>query len=545
MVLAPESKHMDAPKVLSVPRIATLVGSTIIALCSGTNYVPYAPQLGARLRISHTQVNVVGLAGSFGVYVSGPIWGRIVDVQGPRIPLTGAFVCLLVGYTGIKRIYDDGIGPGTSISPVHFAVLIICALLTGLGAVGGLQSALSTTAKSFPQSAHAMTTSFVLSGFGLSAFFFSTLAHTFFAGDTSALLNLLALATSIPMLVALFVMRPIPLPSTRPGSMTEAVPSREAIPFIPELDIDSVRVAEEDSRVPLLGDRSGSGNYRVGQSSSAVEIGHVEDGDQPWTDKQPNVHGIQLFMTPDFYLILTIMSLLSGTGLMYINNVGSISLALFAKSNPDYDQVEASKWQAAQVSTLSVGNFAGRIISGLISDFIRTKLHLPRAYSLCVVSSFFIISQVFAISVSSVSALWFASILLGLAYGSLFGATPAILIEWFGLAHLSENWGYLCMAPLVGGNLFSIMFGRNLDAHTPSADPDMSPGAGHGLTVLRWLISRDVPTERQCLAGRECYISSLQVTLMVCIVALALSTWAGIRDRRRNEAKKGMMGSLE
>ena len=47
-----------------------------------------------------------------------------------------------------------------------------------------------------------------------------------------------------------------------------------------------------------------------------------------------------------------------------INNVGSIALALYAQMNPEYDHVEASKWQAAQVSTLSIGNCAGRVVIG-------------------------------------------------------------------------------------------------------------------------------------------------------------------------------------
>jgi hypothetical protein len=47
-----------------------------------------------------------------------------------------------------------------------------------------------------------------------------------------------------------------------------------------------------------------------------------------------------------------------------INNVGSISQALYAKGNPNYDELEASRWQAAQVSTLSICNFAGRILIG-------------------------------------------------------------------------------------------------------------------------------------------------------------------------------------
>jgi len=34
-----ESKQVGAPQVLSVARIATLVGSIVVALCSGTNYV--------------------------------------------------------------------------------------------------------------------------------------------------------------------------------------------------------------------------------------------------------------------------------------------------------------------------------------------------------------------------------------------------------------------------------------------------------------------------------------------------------------------------
>ena len=70
---------------------------------------------------------------------------------------------------------------------------------------------------------------------------------------------------------------------------------------------------------------------------------------------------------------------------------------------------------------------------GLISDFMHIHMHIPRAYCLCIVSSLFIISQVLALSVSNVDTLWIATVLLGFAYGSLFGTMPAIMIEWFGL----------------------------------------------------------------------------------------------------------------
>ena len=44
-----------------------------------------------------------------------------------------------------------------------------------------------------------------------------------------------------------------------------------------------------------------------------------------------------------------------------INNVGSISQALYADNNPDYNEVESAQLQALQVSTISVMNCAGRI----------------------------------------------------------------------------------------------------------------------------------------------------------------------------------------
>lgn len=88
-----------------------------------------------------------------GFYVSGPVWGRIIDARGPRIPLIGAAACFFIAYAGTRRIYDDGIGTAASLSPVLFAVLVALALVIGFGVNAGLNSGINTTAKSFPESA--------------------------------------------------------------------------------------------------------------------------------------------------------------------------------------------------------------------------------------------------------------------------------------------------------------------------------------------------------------------------------------------------------
>jgi hypothetical protein len=121
------------------------------------------------LNISYTQLNIIGLAGNgkqfsacarlyfdiffcpVGVTISAPVWGRIVDSQGPRILFVLSFVFLLGGYSGIKYLYDSGLPPGTSTLPaLRFYILVLCNFLTGAGSFGGLTSSLNSTVKSFP-----------------------------------------------------------------------------------------------------------------------------------------------------------------------------------------------------------------------------------------------------------------------------------------------------------------------------------------------------------------------------------------------------------
>lgn len=100
------------------------------------------------------------------------------------------------------------------------------------------------------------------------------------------------------------------------------------------------------------------------------------------------------------------------------------------------------------------------------------------------------------------------------------------------IAHFSENWGFLSLSPMLGGNIFSIAFGRNLDAHSVTVT-DTAPPA----TLNSSLSSRNVgPSELQCLDGRNCYVASLYMTTAACCLALALSLWAGWKDQQKHTA---------
>ncbi|KAJ7125293.1 major facilitator superfamily domain-containing protein [Mycena epipterygia] len=514
------------PPLLSVPRITTLLASLLVSVGSGTNYVrfPYSPQLAARLNISHTQLNIVGLAANVGVYSSGPFWGRIVDTRGPRIPLAFSFFFLFLGYTGIRHFYDAGVPAGSTVSSLSMGLLIACSFMTGAGGNAGFTGAINSTAKSFPDKARATTTGIVLSGFGLSAFFFSTLAHILFPGDTSSFLLLLSCGTALTTAIGFFFVRAVPL-SVAEGSEHTVVGAVAA-----EAEA-TIFHHGNDSHTPLLDEEPPSPTEEYVSDARGIELSpprslstsrttsHSRSLSRSKQDaiEGPNIYGRALWLNPDFWLLFLTLSLLSGTGLMYINNVGSMSQALFAKGNPTYDEGEASRWQATQVSTISIMNFAGRIIIGLISDNVKNRLGWPRSYSLILVSTLFLSSQLLAAQIDDVTNLWKASALVGLAYGTIFGLFPTVCIEFFGLLHFSENWGYLSLSPLAGGNLFSIAFGRNLDAH--------EPGESTAANVAH-----------QCLEGRSCYVATLGLTAIACFVAILLSALAAWRERSKLKA---------
>lgn len=148
-------------------------------------------------------------------------------------------------------------------------------------------------------------------------------------------------------------------------------------------DLNSNRA--EDEREGLLG--SSTSNGRNENSVSSKETGVID------------ITGWKLVRNPDFILLFAIMALISGAGLLLINNVGTITRTLYEynKNHPDEhrhgghltqlasgaaqviryqseddvistflknEKAEVQQLQAHQVSVISVGNASGRIVAG-------------------------------------------------------------------------------------------------------------------------------------------------------------------------------------
>lgn len=243
-------------------------------------------------------------------------------------------------------------------------------------------------------------------------------------------------------------------------------------------------------------------------------------------DILPNIYGMKLFINAKFWLICIMMLILSGTGIMYINNIGSISQVLYfamqRKNGGVYIPAEAARWQAYQVSILSLTNFSSRIIIGLVSDVCKHRFSLPRSSCLIIVSLVCFLSQVVAANVDDIKHLYFASALLGFGYGCIYSLFPMVCIEWFGILHFSANYGYMHILP-VAGVLFSVEFGRNLDAHGEASNVSSR--------AISSLASEAAP---RCHSGRLCYVDTLYLTMASCFLSMVISAWVGWRDWRKS-----------
>lgn len=189
----------------------------------------------------------------------------------------------------------------------------------------------------------------VISGFGLSAFLFSTIAHVIFPGDTSEFLLVLAIGTSVPMVLGFFFVRPVPLPHTDYTRLDEDPDAIEEDEF--SVASPAVFQRENNSHTHLLGPhvddeylddehldasferrhgheseptdyivppsrgalalsptRSDGGRHRS-RSSLAVSRRRTGYAEDKLPDGLPNVRGTALASSVNFWLLFTMCSL--------------------------------------------------------------------------------------------------------------------------------------------------------------------------------------------------------------------------------------------
>lgn len=540
-------------------RIVSSVAATVISLACGTNYVysAWAPQFSDKLLLSATESNLIGLAGNLGMYSMGVPVGMFVDSKGPRPAVIVGSILLGLGYYPLHQAYDAG----------HGSVPWMCfvSYLTGLGGCMAFAAAVKTSALNWPHH-RGTATAFPLAAFGLSAFFFSLIGSIFFPGSPSKFLMLLAYGTFGLTLSGFFFLRVLPphspyhaVPDAEPGmadsrelrrttSQESKARAGRGNPSEPGMSPNTIETITNKTQ-EASGQDDGAHSIRDTQSpnpvldsdrkgdatttTQAVEAEEAASGNQDGADEtssllsqstlssslpgevlvqssvdmdrshRVDIRGMNLLMNLEFWQLFTIMGILSGIGLMTINNIGNDVTALWKHYDDSIDDKTLVLRQQLHVSILSIGSFSGRLLSGVGSDFLVKVLKSSRVWCLVVASGIFSIAQICALNVTNPHLLGFVSGFSGLGYGFLFGVYPSIVAESFGIHGLSQNWGFMTLSPVISSNVFNLFYGTVFDAHSVKDRDGVS----------------------SCTEGLQCYWAAYVVTLCACGLGLVVTLW--------------------
>jgi OFA family oxalate/formate antiporter-like MFS transporter len=162
----------------------------------------------------------------------------------------------------------------------------------------------------------------------------------------------------------------------------------------------------------------------------------------------------EVLRTWQFYVLWFMYVCGAGAGLMIISK-----LAKMAQAQAD---VQLGFWL---VAVLAVGNGAGRVIAGMVSDKIGRKSTLFACFSMQAIL-ILLLSQ--ARADNALGSPWLMAVLsafIGANYGANLALFPSITKDYYGLKNFGVNYGLVFTAWGLGGFMLSLLAGWVYDAY--------------------------------------------------------------------------------
>jgi OFA family oxalate/formate antiporter-like MFS transporter len=332
--------------------------------------------------------------------------GRLQDKFGPRV--VAAIGGILVGVGFICA----------SMTISLFGYIIGFGVIAGAGIGFGYASATPPAIKWFPAAKTGMIAGVVVSGFGLASVYAAPLAKWLLVNyGIQKMMLVLGLAF-------LFIIT---------GLKTIVTPIWFGLSQMlqtPDPDLMQMKFAKDyiDSK---------AGNLK-----------------KPAVHDKDNFTPKEMLGTIQFYMLWFMYACSAGAGLMII-----AKLAVIAKLQA------AIELGFVLVAVLAIGNGAGRIIAGMLSDKIGRKATM----FICFVSQavlIFLLSRATQDNVlATIPALAMISALIGANYGANLSLFPSITKDYYGLKNFGVNYGLVFTSWGVGGFMLAFLAGKMYDLH--------------------------------------------------------------------------------
>ncbi len=170
--------------------------------------------------------------------------------------------------------------------------------------------------------------------------------------------------------------------------------------------------------------------------------------------KKEDFTPMEMLGTVQFYMIWFMYACGAGAGLMII-----AKLSLIAKQQANIDL------GFILVAVLAIGNGAGRIIAGMLSDKIGRKATMSFCFVFQAVLVFLLSRASSGSVLASISVLAIISSLIGANYGANLSLFPSITKDFYGLKNFGTNYGLVFTSWGVGGFTLALLAGKLYDIY--------------------------------------------------------------------------------
>jgi OFA family oxalate/formate antiporter-like MFS transporter len=170
-------------------------------------------------------------------------------------------------------------------------------------------------------------------------------------------------------------------------------------------------------------------------------------------DKKEDFTPVEMLTTWQFYVLWFMYACGAGAGLMIISKLAKIA----------QDQAGISLGFVL-VAVLAVGNGAGRIVAGTLSDKIGRKATLFLCFTIQAVSILLLSVTSQGSFLAKPGVLAVLSALIGANYGANLALFPSVTKDYYGLKNFGVNYGLVFTAWGLGGFMLSLLAGKVYDA---------------------------------------------------------------------------------
>jgi MFS transporter, OFA family, oxalate/formate antiporter len=162
----------------------------------------------------------------------------------------------------------------------------------------------------------------------------------------------------------------------------------------------------------------------------------------------------EMLCTLQFYLLWFMYACGAGAGLMVISKLSAIA----------EKQVKLDLGFVL-VAALAVGNGAGRVLAGVLSDKIGRKSTMFGCFVVQAIMVMVLSHAQAGTFLASIYAMLVISALIGANYGANLSLFPSITKDYYGLKNFGVNYGLVFTAWGVGGCMLSLGAGKLYDIH--------------------------------------------------------------------------------